>query len=258
MSSRAFRSVIHRREHLERHQPAARARFGLLEKKKDYIVRAKNFHTKESRLKALRVKADNRNPDEFYFKMLNSKTKSGVHAAEVERGGKVSGDMLQVLRTQDRAYVNVVKGAEDRKIERLQSNLHVMSTSNPLNKHTVFLDSAKEVGTFDAAEYLGTDPALLGRTFNRPRRAQLEEGGGVTEEGLPTKEGRKAAKRARREKEKSYAELDARMERSEKLGKLAGHMELKKALLQKGRRTKVKEADGDSPAVYVWKAERKR
>ena len=79
MSSRAFRSVIKRREHQERHQPAARARFGLLEKKKDYVVRAKAFHSKENRIKALRKKAENRNPDEFYFKMLSSKTRESIN-----------------------------------------------------------------------------------------------------------------------------------------------------------------------------------
>ena len=47
---------------------------GLLEKHKDYVERAKNYHVKERRLKGLRTKAAFRNPDEFYFKMLNAST----------------------------------------------------------------------------------------------------------------------------------------------------------------------------------------
>ena len=72
----AMRKVTPRPEHKERSQPAHRKRFGLLEKHKDYVVRAKNYHFKEKRLQALKEKAEFRNPDEFYFKMLNSKTKT--------------------------------------------------------------------------------------------------------------------------------------------------------------------------------------
>lgn len=71
----SLRNVIQRRNHRERGQLAGRERLGLLEKKKDYLLRAKDYHSKQRRLKALREKALFRNPDEFYFKMINSRTK---------------------------------------------------------------------------------------------------------------------------------------------------------------------------------------
>lgn len=71
----SLRNAVQRRNHKERGQLASRERLGLLEKKKDYTLRAKDFHFKEKRLKALREKAAQRNPDEFYFKMINTKTK---------------------------------------------------------------------------------------------------------------------------------------------------------------------------------------
>lgn len=46
---------------------------GLLEKKKDYKQRAKNYHEKEDKLKLFKQKAELKNQDEFYFKMLKSK-----------------------------------------------------------------------------------------------------------------------------------------------------------------------------------------
>ncbi len=53
----------------------ARCQQGLLEKHKDYILRARDFQRKQGALKQLRHKAAARNPDEFYFAMQQSKTK---------------------------------------------------------------------------------------------------------------------------------------------------------------------------------------
>jgi hypothetical protein len=54
-------------------------RQGLLEKHKDYVLRARDYHRKQDRLTKLKRKAAFRNPDEFYFAMHSSKTKAGVH-----------------------------------------------------------------------------------------------------------------------------------------------------------------------------------
>ena len=69
----AFKKALRTREHRERAQPAARAKLGLLEKHKDYVLRARDFHRKQDALKALRIRAANRNPDEFHFGMIKSR-----------------------------------------------------------------------------------------------------------------------------------------------------------------------------------------
>ena len=75
----AFKKVAKSRQrpYKERSQPAARVKSGagLLEKHKDYVLRARAYHSKEKRIKALQEKARFRNPDEFYFKMDSTKTK---------------------------------------------------------------------------------------------------------------------------------------------------------------------------------------
>ena len=60
----------------------ARAKLGLLEKHGDYKARADDHHRKQATLASLRRKAEQRNPDEFYFAMERQKTRGGVHVAE--------------------------------------------------------------------------------------------------------------------------------------------------------------------------------
>lgn len=113
MSATAFKNVVRRREHYERSQPAARAKYGLLEKHKDYVERAKNFHDKQKRISHLRKKAANRNPDEFYFKMTGTKTKKGIHTVETSNP-QLKGDELKMLKTQDRGYIQAQRSAEEK------------------------------------------------------------------------------------------------------------------------------------------------
>ena len=70
----SLRNSLHRRNHKERSQLAHRAKFGILEKHKDYVLRARDYHSKQERIKTLQKKAANRNKDEFYFGMVNQRT----------------------------------------------------------------------------------------------------------------------------------------------------------------------------------------
>lgn len=99
----SLRNVVQRRNHKERGQIASREKFGLLEKKKDYLLRAKDYHSKQNRLKALKEKALFRNPDEFYFKMINTETKGGVHIQK--RNEELPDEMVQLLKSQDKEYI---------------------------------------------------------------------------------------------------------------------------------------------------------
>ena len=70
----SLRNSLHRRNHKERSQLSHRQRFGILEKHKDYVLRAQDYHSKQDRIKRLRQKAADRNKDEFYFGMSRQRT----------------------------------------------------------------------------------------------------------------------------------------------------------------------------------------
>lgn len=67
------------RLHRERRQPEGRKKLGYLEKKKDYKKRALDHHAKAERIKKLKNKAQQRNPNEFHFHMINARVVDGVH-----------------------------------------------------------------------------------------------------------------------------------------------------------------------------------
>lgn len=67
------------RLHRERRQPEHRKKFGYLEKKQDYKKRALDHQIKAKRIKKLKNKALDRNPNEFHFHMINSRIVDGVH-----------------------------------------------------------------------------------------------------------------------------------------------------------------------------------
>lgn len=261
MSSFAKAQKAARREHRERNQPQDRQKLGLLEKGKDWKKRRDDYHFKEKRFKSLQEKARNRNPDEFYFGMVNAKTKDGVHEQAREKAAVYTAAEMKLLKTQDLAYVNLKQSQERSKLEQLKVGLHLLLAEGSAGAaggglrgtHTVFVDTATQVADFDAATHFNTAPALADRAYNRPRLATL------TDQALAPPRGA-VLKGLRRARAARCSELAQRLERSEQLTRVASGLAQQRALLGKGRRSKVTPEDGAEarPPVYRWKKERKK
>jgi U3 small nucleolar RNA-associated protein 11 len=56
-----LKQAVRQTNYRERSQLSSRKHLGLLEKKKDYVVRAKDYHRKQDALKGLKVKASEKN-----------------------------------------------------------------------------------------------------------------------------------------------------------------------------------------------------
>ncbi|WOL07130.1 putative U3 small nucleolar RNA-associated protein 11 [Canna indica] len=227
----SLRNAIPRRAHKERAQPDARKKFGLLEKHKDYVLRARAFHQKEDALRKLREKASFKNPDEFYFKMVNTRMVGGIHRRESEEN-KYTPEELMLMKTQDIGYVLQKVQSEKKKIERLSSMLHTLDYQ-PENKHVYYAEDRDEAKEIHSRSLQKNDSPVV---VNAPSRIK-----------------RKTAA--------SYRELEARKKRVQELEKIYSDMALQKELQKSGRKRKLREDEIVQPStrpVYKWRAERKR
>ena len=118
----SLRNAVKRITHKERAQPGARKKFGLLEKHKDYVQRARDFHNKQDYLKTLKKKAEGRNPDEFYFKMHKSQVSEKGEHKEL-KDGSLDTSAVKLLKSQDYGYIVHKKAVDDKKAEKLKKNV---------------------------------------------------------------------------------------------------------------------------------------
>ena len=265
-----MRNAIKRKTHKERSQPAARTKYGLLEKKKDYVLRARDFHKKEDAIKRLNRKAAERNPDEFYFAMQNKKTKEGVHEERTTEQNKYTEEELKLMQTQDAKYVSMKAQQELEKVRKQKETLHCLGAGMEERKHTVFVDDYEEAKNFDADKYFDTPKELLWRAFNRPRNGQLSDadalvGFGVNEIDYDEEELQKMQERKLKKVAKlnrgAYKLLNERERRAEQLKNMSLRMMLQREISHsKGVKKKItkKNKDGMTESYFVWKQIRKQ
>lgn len=280
----SLRNAVKRVTHKERSQPTNRAHLGILEKKKDYKIRAKNYHHKQDVLRTLREKASMKNPDEFYFGMKNSALDEGRHrklaAAEArEREAEIGHEAVKIMKSQDLNYVRMQAAKDLKKIERMQASMHFLGVEegNTSNKHTVFVHDKEQAEKFDVADYFDTVPEMTGRSFNRVRKDDLirmskyaelldhenerfgDEEKKVDLVGLKKQEEKmhkKTAKIVSRSRERAYADIEGRRKRIEELKKAEAHLVTEKIVASKGTKRKIKGATDGMPAIYKFKRKR--
>ncbi|KAL0984752.1 hypothetical protein UPYG_G00146440 [Umbra pygmaea] len=250
----SFRKALksQQKNHKERSQPDFRSSLGPLEKKKDYKLRADDYHKKQNTLAALRKKALDKNPDEFYYNMISSQLKNGVHRQKGQVEEKTD-EQVKLMRTQDLRYVEMKRVAEAKTIERMKSELHLLDAySKQKNRHTFFVDSKKEVADFDLATHLDTAPELVERVYNRPTYHTLKTKS--IQGALQPYTLMKLAKQRRHQ----YKILAQRIGREKKMFVVSQKIQTRKDLHDKNKKVKVHNETIKTAAVYKFAAKRKR
>ncbi|KAH7239319.1 small-subunit processome [Fusarium tricinctum] len=249
----SMRNAVARRPHRERAQPLERRRLGLLEKHKDYSLRAKDFNKKKKQLKNLRDKASERNEDEFYFGMLSrngpgSRIQDGkrwsgtVHG---DRGNKVMDvDTVRLLKTQDIGYIRTMRQVVAKEVARLEEQVVLTRGFDKLDEDEDENENEDSDSEFDFATAPSKPKAPRKIVFmeNEEEREETigdqldlededdadkaSEGGGDKKEGDPAFERAKALRRLRRQLENARKKLKA-------LTDAEGELEIQRAKMAK-------------------------
>ena len=243
--SRALRKAFQGKDHRERGQTKARGRFGLLEKKQDYKIRAKSYKNKREKLQKLRLAASTRNPDEFNTAMINTETDE--HGRHIQKEKPKKGPQQLRENSGNERYLRHKVALDKGAVKQLKNDLSFMSLPSS-GKHQVFVDE-DEAEDFNAAKYFDTAPQLLDHVSNRPKLAKLAK----------AKVSTQSADSAKHEAQQYHA-LTERLRRKSKLEGLATAVSDKQKLLQKGKR--VLKSDPNAPEgtkkTYKWLYDRKR
>ncbi|KAK4524292.1 hypothetical protein GAYE_SCF02G2191 [Galdieria yellowstonensis] len=231
----SLKKYLPQKTYKERAQPKRRARFGLLEKHKDYVQRARNYHKKERRYKALVEKALQRNPDEFYFKMINSRTENGIHVELAPAHGGISEEESRVQLNRICSYIFTQINHERSRIEALQSELHFTEVPRN-NKHILYVDDTEpEEGDQSINEHIVTSPLS---NFSSWTKGSLKK----TETALSRK----------------YAELRWRLDREKKLRKLLQNLESRKSSGKSSKQQVGQDSMNSVVRGASWRRERSR
>lgn len=114
---------------------------------KDYSARAKDFNQKKTKLKALRQKVLEKNPDEFYFGMMSRQGptttgKNRTGTVNGDRGNQVlSQDAVRLFKTQDLGYVRTMRNTTMKEVEALEMRIAGIKSQG---KKIVFVDDEEE------------------------------------------------------------------------------------------------------------------
>ncbi|KAF7281632.1 putative U3 small nucleolar RNA-associated protein 11 [Rhynchophorus ferrugineus] len=226
---------VHQRIHRERHQPEERKHLGLLEKHKDYQRRAKDINEKKQTLKILKRRALNKNPDEFYHHMINSKVENGIHF-EKETEPEDTAEQIQLMRTQDLKYVVTKRTQEHKKIEKIQAQLHLASVDHKVKNTHIYFDNEVKAKT---------------------EKVRLEK---LSQEELPDIDPQTLQKSSKK-RQHLYNELAKRIQREKQLAIVQRKIEVSKAIESKKNHLppkKIKKGSKTNAPVYVWKYERQK
>ena len=242
-----MRNAVKRVTHKERSQPSHRKKFGLLEKKQDYKERSYDYHKKSNYLKILKRKAKEKNPDEFYHNMHNSKISGGVHKS-TNRLEVLDPETLKLMKTQDLGYITYRKAIDDKKIEKIRASLH-FTAKGEKGSHKLFRekDCLSEEG-IEVDEENDVDGS---------ENVDNDKDGNVNSFSNIGDFSKKEVMKFKRSQERSYGELERRIVRSRKLKSAVEGLTLQRNLSNsKGTKRKVVNTEDPSKVVYKWKRQR--
>lgn len=186
--------------------------------------------------------------------MVKSRFEDNKHMEIRDDDNEFTPEQLQLMLTQDLSYIIYKRSIEQKKIEKLKSQLHMIDVPDkPKNEHIIFVDNKERMREINQQmNEMTNDDDLLNAC-----------GGLVNQEFLETVDlpniDLKSLKAGVKQKNRKYKELVTRINREKQLKIVYDKMILKKQIAKdKKNATKVQNGTPDSAPIYKFKPIRKR
>lgn len=186
--------------------------------------------------------------------MVKSKFEDGKHIEIRDDDNEFTPEQLQLMLTQDLSYIIYKRSIEQKKIEKLRSQLHLIDVPDkPKNNHIIFVDNKSEMKQISKQLNEMKDDELLNSVCcGLPNQEFLET------VDLPDID-LKSLKEAVKQKNRKYKELVTRLNREKQLKIVYDKMILKKQLIKdKQHATKIQSGTSETAPIYKFKQIRKR
>lgn len=245
---------VQKKQHRERSQVSSRSRLGLLEKHKDYVKRAQDYHKKQKSIKVLKDKVKSRNDDEYYHGMHTAKKDSKTNLLIANRYGdqdeSLSMDQVKLLKTQDSNYIRTLRQSEISKIDK--SSKHLIFNNVNSNNHKVFVDDKAALVNFKPEEFFNTTTSLLNRKDNRLTKDQLLDANYSNNKNTSDIQASLMKKKL-----KNFKNVKNHIAREKELNEIEYRMNTQREIMKSGSKKKIiNEKTGK--VTFKWKKERKR
>ncbi|KAI0109012.1 small-subunit processome [Nemania sp. FL0031] len=251
----SLRNAVNRRVHRERDQLKDRKnRYGLLEKHKDYRLRAQDHNKKKAQLKSLRKKAEDRNEDEFYFGMLSrSGPATALSSGSKKWNGTVAGDrgnkaldmdVVRLLKTQDMGYIRSVRNLAMKEVRGLEER--VIALGGDIDNLLAEENEAADEDDMDFDFDFNEDPSAKKKSRKivfadgqdeREDKIRQDEERDASEDDEETKGKKNPGKLRAEQKQKLLAKLQRRLQSARKkqsvLAKAEQELEIQRARMAK-------------------------
>ncbi|CDW86680.1 probable u3 small nucleolar rna-associated protein 11-like [Stylonychia lemnae] len=259
-SAASWRNAIPRRMYRERRQLKSREHLGLLEKKRDYKRRAKDYQHKTNVIKKLAEKALQRNPDEFYHKMINAQVKDGEHQV-IMKDNKEQIKRRKLDENKDISLVNLKRMVEKNKSEKIQNNLHMIDFPKQ-NQHIFFVSDLNEIKQKQSDYTMKQNEA--DNDFEDDEDDNINDDGEEIKQQKPKQKylGEKQKyieqlQRNQSQNKNQYKKLADALTKEQQLNRVQEALILDKHIKDKGKKRKIEDKETGRTS-FKWFSERKR
>ena len=194
---------------------------------------------KKAILSKLGVKAELRNPDEFYHKMNSAKLVDGEHRITLKTNQEKA---VKLQERQNLALINLSRMAQAKKAEKLKSNLHMIDFVANQGTHVKFVEDfqdikkmSKRLAAEEAAPAEEPTAAELGVGKLKSKKSDIDQ----------------QVLQIQSENKQQYKKLADALQKTKQYTRVQEALTFDKHMKDKGKKRKIDESDNQQSGLYL-------